>query len=76
MLLLPISMNEDLVLVHKAKSYIQDRPKRLAQAKVQRLARATKNKKTRKRYKRNLSRGNIRPKMRRQTGLVRVVRRR
>jgi|TARA_R110000824_G_scaffold7617_3_gene34452 hypothetical protein len=76
MLLLPISVNEDMVLVYKAKSYIQNRPKRLAQAKVQRLARATKNKKTRKRYKRNLSRGNIRPKMRRQTGLVRVVRRR
>lgn len=69
-------MDEHLVLVHKAKSYIQDRPKRLAQAKVQRLARATKNKKTKKRYNRNLARGNIRPKMRRQTGLVRVVRRR
>lgn len=69
-------MNEDFVLVFKAKSYIQDRPKRLAQAKVQRLSRKTKNKKTRNRYKRNLSRGNIRPKMRRQTGLVRVVRNR
>lgn len=62
------------VLVLKGKSYIQDRPKRLAQAKVQRLSRAGKNKKTRNRYKRNLSRGNIRPKMRRQTGLVRISR--
>ena len=69
-------MNEDLVLVFKAKSYIQDRPKRLAQAKVQRLSRKTKNRKTKKRYARNLSRGNFRPKMRRQTGLVRVVRQR
>ena len=69
-------MNEDLVLVFKAKSYIQDRPKRLAQAKVQRLSRKTKNRKTKKRYARNLARGNIRPKMRRQTGLVRVVRQR
>ena len=68
-------MGDREVLVYKGRSYIQDRPKRLAQAKVQRLARKTKNRKTRARYARNLSRGNIRPKMRIQTGLVRVVRR-
>lgn len=67
-------MAEEPVLVVKSKSYIQDRPKKLAQARVQRLARAAKNKKTRNMYKRNLSRGSIRPKMRRQTGLVRVTR--
>lgn len=60
----------------KSKSYISDRPKRLAQAKVQRLARKTKNRKTKHRYARNLSRGTIRPGMRRQTGLVRVTRNR
>ena len=67
-------MAEEPVLVVKSKSYIQDRPKKLAQARVQRLARAAKNKKTRNMYKRNLSRGSIRPKMRRQMGLVRVTR--
>ena len=60
----------------KSKSYISDRPKRLAQAKVQRLARKTKNRKTKHRYARNLARGTIRPGMRRQTGLVRVTRNR
>jgi len=45
-------------------------------AKVQRLARKVKNKKTRLKYARNLARGNIRPQFRRQTGLVRVTRRR
>ena len=58
----------------KAKSYIQDRPKRLAQAKVQRLSRKVKNARTQHRYKRNLARGAIRPKMRTQTGLIRVTR--
>ena len=58
----------------KAKSYIQDRPKRLAQAKVQRLSRKVKNARTQHKYKRNLARGAIRPKMRTQTGLVRVAR--
>jgi hypothetical protein len=62
--------------VIKSSKYIQNRPKRLAAAKVQRLSRATKNRKTKKRYARNLARGNLRPKMRRQTGLVRVVRNR
>lgn len=57
-------------------SYIQNRPKRLAQAKVQRLARKTKTRKTKARYARALSRGNVRPRMRRQTGLVRVSRKR
>ncbi len=60
----------------KASSYISNRPKARAKAKVQRLARKTKNRKTKARYKRNLDRGNTRPKMRRQTGLVRVTRRR
>ena len=55
---------------NKGKSYISDRPKKVARAKVQRLAR-----KTKKRYKRNLDRGTTRPKMRRQTGLVRISRR-
>jgi len=64
------------IMVRKSKSYIQDRPKRLAQAKVQRLARKVKNKKTRLKYARNLARGNIRPQFRRQTGLIRVTRRR
>lgn len=64
------------VRVVKSSNYIQNRPKRLAAAKVQRLSRATKNRKTKKRYARNLARGNVRPKMRRQTGLVRVVRNR
>ena len=59
----------------KGKSYISDRPKKDARAKVQRLARKTKTRKTKKRYKRNLDRGNTRPKMRRQTGLVRISRR-
>jgi len=58
------------------RSYIQNRPKRLAQAKVQRLARKTKTRKTKARYARALSRGNVRPRMRRQTGLVRVSRKR
>ena len=58
----------------KGKSYIQDRPKRLAQAKVQRLSRKVKNARTQHKYKRNLARGAIRPKMRTQTGLVRVAR--
>ena len=66
-------MGDGDVKVSVSKSYISDRPKRLAQAKVQRLSRKTKNRKTKKRYARNLSRGNIRPKMRRQTGLVRVT---
>lgn len=56
------------------KSYIQDRPKKLAQAKVQRLARKTKNRRTKHRYARNLARGAVRPKLRRQTGLVRISR--
>ena len=51
----------------KGKSYISDRPKKVARAKVQRMARKT---------KRNLDRGNTRPRMRRQTGLVRISRRR
>jgi hypothetical protein len=59
-----------------SSSYITNRPKARAKAKVQRLARKTKNRKTKARYKRNLDRGNTRPKMRRQTGLVRVTRRR
>tara|TARA_R100000995_G_C3479126_1_gene122786 strand:+ start:699 stop:1277 length:579 start_codon:yes stop_codon:yes gene_type:complete len=58
------------------RSYIENRPKRLAQAKVQRLARKTKTRKTKARYARALSRGNVRPRMRRQTGLVRVSRKR
>jgi len=58
----------------KGKSYISDRPKKVARAKVQRLARKTKTRKTKARYQRNLDRGNVRPKMRRQTGLVRVSR--
>ena len=58
----------------KGKSYIQDRPKRLAQAKVQRLSRKVKNARTQHKYKRNLARGAIRPKMRTQTGLIRVAR--
>ncbi len=60
----------------KGKSYISDRPKKVARAKVQRLARKTKTRKTKQRYKRNLDRGNTRPRMRRQTGLVRISRRR
>ena len=56
------------------KSYISDRPKRLAQANVQRLSRKSKNRRTKHKYQRNLSRGTNRPKMRRQTGLVRVSR--
>jgi len=57
-------------------SYISNRPKSLARAKVQRLSKKNKNQKTKKRYQRNLDRGNTRPKMRRQTGLVRITRRR
>jgi len=56
------------------KSYIQDRPKKLARAKVQRLARKTKNRRTKHRYARSLARGAVRPKLRRQTGLVRISR--
>lgn len=66
----------DKVLVVKAASYISERPKKLAQARVQRMARKVKNRRTKHKYQRNLSRGNIRPKMRRQTGLVRIQRRR
>jgi len=66
-------MNITLQLL-KGKSYIQDRPKRLAQAKVQRLSRKVKNARTQHKYKRNLARGAIRPKMRTQTGLIRVTR--
>lgn len=58
----------------KGKSYISDRPRKVAMAKVQRLARKVQTDKTKKKYKRNLDRGNVRPKMRRQTGLVRVSR--
>ncbi len=60
----------------KGAQYISNRPKARAKAKVQRLARKTKNRKTKARYKRNLDRGNTRPRMRRQTGLVRISRRR
>jgi hypothetical protein len=60
----------------KSSSYISNRPKAKAKAKVQRLSRKTKNRKTKARYKRNLDRGNTRPRMRRQTGLVRISRRR
>ncbi len=66
-------MNITLQLL-KAKSYIQDRPKRLAQAKDQRHSRKVKNARTQHKYKRNLARGAIRPKMRTQTGLIRVTR--
>ena len=58
----------------KAKSKFTDRPKRLAQGRIQRLARKTKNRKAKHKYARNLARGVVRPKMRRQTGLIRVSR--
>jgi hypothetical protein len=60
----------------KGKSYISDRPRKIARAKVQRLSRKVQTDKTKKKYKRNLDRGTVRPKMRRQTGLVRVSRNR
>jgi|TARA_R100000700_G_scaffold35474_1_gene44061 hypothetical protein len=61
---------------YKKESYVSQRPKKVAQAKVQRMARKVKTKKAKAKYKRDLARGAVRPKMRRQTGLVRVARQR
>lgn len=59
---------------YAGKSYISDRPKKQAKAKVQRLARKVKTRKTKAKYARQVARGVQRPKMRKQTGLVRVSR--
>jgi len=59
-----------------AKSYVSQRPKLLAQARVQRLSRKNMKRKKQKKYTRYAKIGVRRPKMRRQVGLTRVARNR
>ena len=57
-----------------AKSYISQRPAKLAQARVQRLSRKNEKRRKMRRYSRHAKTGVRRPKMRRQIGLTRVSR--
>jgi len=57
-----------------AKSYISQRPAKLAQARVQRLSRKNEKRRKMRRYSRHAKIGVRRPKMRRQIGLTRVSR--
>ena len=57
-----------------AKSYISQRPARLAAARVKRLSNKNLKRKKQKQYSRHSKIGVRRPKMRRQIGLTRVSR--
>jgi len=57
-----------------AKSYISQRPARLAAARVKRLSNKNLKRKKQKKYSRHAKIGVRRPKMRRQIGLTRVSR--
>ena len=57
-----------------AKSYISQRPAKLAQAKVKRLSQNNQKKRKSRQYRRHSKIGVRRPKMRRQIGLTRVSR--
>ena len=57
-----------------AKSYISQRPARLAAARVRRLSNKNLKRKKQKKYSRHAKIGVRRPKMRRQIGLTRVTR--
>jgi hypothetical protein len=57
-----------------AKSYISQRPAKMAQARVQRLSQKNQKKKKMRKYRRHAKVGVRRPKMRRQIGLTRVSR--
>jgi hypothetical protein len=57
-----------------AKSYISQRPAKMAQARVQRLSRKNQKRKKMRKYRRHAKVGVRRPKMRRQIGLTRVSR--
>lgn len=57
-----------------AKSYISQRPAKLAQAKVKRLSQKNQKKRKSRQYRRHAKIGVRRPKMRRQIGLSRVAR--
>ncbi len=59
-----------------AKSYVSQRPARLAAARVKRLANKNLKRKKQKQYSRHSKIGVRRPKMRRQIGLTRVARNR
>ena len=59
-----------------AKSYISQRPARLAAARVHRLSNKNLKRKKQKKYSRHAKIGVRRPKMRRQIGLTRVTRNR
>jgi hypothetical protein len=59
-----------------AKSYISQRPARLAAARVRRLSNKNLKRKKQKKYSRHAKIGVRRPKMRRQIGLTRVTRNR
>ena len=57
-----------------AKSYISQRPAKLAQARVKRLSQKNQKKRRSRQYRRHSKIGVRRPKMRRQIGLTRVSR--
>ena len=57
-----------------AKSYISQRPTKLAQARVKRLSQKNQKKRKGRQYRRHTKIGVRRPKMRRQIGLTRVSR--
>jgi len=59
-----------------ARSYVSQRPARLAQARVHRLSNRNLKRKKQKKYARYAKVGVRRPKMRRQVGLTRVTRNR
>lgn len=59
----------------KKASYIEQRPKKLAQARIQRLSRKNLKRKKMRKYRRHAKVGVRRPAMRRQIGLTRVTRR-
>ena len=59
-----------------AKSYISQRPAKLAQARVKRMSQKNQKKRKSRQYRRHAKIGVRRPKMRRQIGLSRVARNR
>jgi len=59
-----------------AKSYVSQRPARLAAARIKRLSNKNLKRKKQKQYSRHSKIGVRRPKMRRQIGLTRVTRNR
>jgi hypothetical protein len=57
-----------------AKSYISQRPAKLAQARVKRMSQKNQKRRSMRQYRRHSKIGVRRPKMRRQIGLTRVSR--